>query len=416
MNLNFVWLWMAICTSSFASYVVTPLIPIYCVELTEHGGLGWSRADAFSLFGTFLIVLYTSPSLVGLLGDRLCGRRSLTLGGYTLLALGLLLLAGSSSYCAVCAALMAIGCGIGVVKVSLHALTGRLPSLVRQRGYEYIYVAACLGFVLGGLLSGVLFVTCGMYGVTITSFSFLVVSSGCFCRYSSCVADEVYASPIDEQTIASQSRLSFFIALLVLGLPFFICSNQLVTGMPVFLHQCVDRKVGSWSMPALWFGVIGSMTMVVLSPLIRRAWNRWGRLSGVEPLKCGVGFCLMATSFACASVAALSGQIDGVIMILLFVGLHALCHIADFHVRPVLLAAATTYTPVRYHTLCTALVYVCIGLGGKLAGTLASFVDEIGFSGVFGTSAALAAFCGCLAIIWWKYRQPMHVPESASIE
>jgi hypothetical protein len=84
------------------------------------------------------------------------------------------------------------------------------------------------------------------------------------------------------------------------------------------------------------------------------------------------------------------------------IGVHIICFIADFHVRPVLYASATSLMPTRYHTLSTALAYACIGLGGKLSGTLASFVDTIGFPAIFGICSCIALLCGITTFVWWK--------------
>ena len=413
MNLRFFSLLIAIFTISVASYVVTPLIPIYCIESLEHGGLAWSRADAFSLFGTFLALVYISPCVGGLLGDCIFGRPLIALFGYSLFVFGLLVLKAVSTYDAVFLALIAVAFGIGFIKVSLTSFVGRLPEEIRQKGYEYHYVAGCLGFVLGGLLSNVIFDYFSINGIIFVALGGAFVSICFFFGFS---GRRVFSAPQENQVIsnASEKSASFagslpFFVLLALGVPFFICSNQLVTGMSVFLHQCVDRKVWGWTIPALWFGVIGSTTMIVASPWLRKMWNGVVPSSRGEPLKFSVGCGLSALSFALAAMTAVAGPMAIISGVPLFLCLHALCHIADFHVRPVLFSMATSFAPPRYHTLCTALVYGCIGLGCKLAGTLASCADTIGFSSVFAICSLLSTVCGTIAFIWWK-RSSLSLP------
>ena len=402
MNFRFFWLLAALLCSAFASYVLTPLIPIYLVESCEHGGLAWSKSDAFSLFGTVLSAIYLSPSLGGFLGDCVCGRWVLAVVGFSIFGGGLVALPSCCSYNAVFVALMAISCGIGFIKVSLNSLVGRLPLVVRQRGYEYAYIVSSTGFMAGGLCSNWLFDTFGISGNVVASLAFALASACCFGAYVGLKgADEGWED--HRATVPeNQIQVSFFIAFVLLCVPFFVCSNQLITGMPVFLHQCVDRRIGDWSMPSLWFGIFGVVAMILLSPFLRRAWNRLGSANGNEPFKCAVGLSCMAVSFALAAWSAAFGGAAS--MVPLFLMIHMICQIGDFHVRPVLLAAATTYTPARYHTLCTAAVYGCIALGGKLAGLLASFVDGIGFSGVFGFTAILALLCAVIALAWSAQR------------
>ena len=391
-----------------ASYLVTPLLPIYFVESTLNGGLGWSRADTFSMFGSFLALIYIAPFIGGMLGDFILGKLATALLGYSLFGTGLILLNLFTDRDMVFLALIALSCGIGFVKVNLSAALGRLPVEIRQKGYEYYYIATCLGFVGGALFANSIFTAFKMKGLIATSCCCTMISSCLFFVFFGKAVQEKdtedqKASTSEPKTNHLHSVQAFFI-LLFCAVPFFVCSNQLATGMPVFLHQCVDRSVGGWTIPALWFGAIGSLTMTLISPWLRKAWkNTEGSFIRIAPLKLSVGFVIIAFSFAVTSFfASLQASSTTIFAIPLLLCVHLFCFIADFHVRPVLYSAATSLIPSRYHTLSTAFVYSSVGLGGKLAGTLASSVDTIGFSMMFLTCSVIAAFCGCLAFLWWK--------------
>jgi len=392
-----------------ASYVITPLLPIYLIESPDHGGLAWSRADAFSLFGTFLALIYIAPFIGGLLSDFVLGKLSTALLGYTLLSIGLILLNTYTDPNAVSLSLLALALGIGFVKVTLSAALGGMPQEMRQKGYEYFYVATCLGFIGGGFAANPIFSTFHMTGVVTTALCCIGISICFLCIFFGkellyCPQKVEKNRPSSPSTAASTRSPLAFLIFLIFAVPFFICSNQLATGMPVFLHQCVDRSIGSWTIPTLWFGAIGSLTMTLISPWLRKAWSRLpSSQQKIEPLKVSVGFTIIAASFAATSIFASLGTSTATFSgIPLLLCIHLTCFIADFHVRPLLYASATSLMPSRYHTISTALVYASVGLGGKLAGTLASFVDAIGFSVMFLLCAMIATFCGILAFIWWK--------------
>ena len=383
----------SVLTFSVASYLINPLLPIYFVESVENGGLGWSRAEAFTLFGSLLGLIYASPFLGGLLGDCILGKTLTAVLGYVLFGSGVGVLSFAKTYDFVFWAVVGIGLGIGCVKVSLTATIGRLNAELRAKGYDYHFVISSLGFALGGLLSYPLFTVCTMKGVVTCCLVSLLASLIFFLLLGRCLTtnEEAQQKPIASSEI---SWWAFF-ARLGFGLPFFICSSQLATGMPVFLHQCVDRTLGPWTIPATWFGVIGSIAMAFLSPVLRRKWASIEISSdALEWRKLTIGFGLAAVAFGCASCAALFH-----LSALLLLGVHIACFIADFHVRPVLYASATAFTPTRFHTLSTALVFCCIGLGGKLSGTLASLVDEIGFATLFAACSLIAAFCALLLLL-----------------
>jgi dipeptide/tripeptide permease len=395
-------------TIYIASYLVTPLLPIYFVESTIHGGLGWSRADTFSMFGTFLALIYIAPFIGAMLGDFVLGKLATTLLGYTFFGTGLILLNLFTDRDTVFLALAVLAFGIGFIKVNLSAALGRLPTEIRQKGYEYYYMATCLGFVGGALFANSIFTVFKMKGV--------IAASCCCTMISVCLFFIFFGKAIqgkdttDQKAPPTEPRNSnphnaqAFLLLLLFAIPFFICSNQLATGMPVFLHQCIDRSVGGWTIPALWFGAIGSLTMSLISPWLRKAWkNAEHSSTRTASLKLSTGFIIIAFSFAITSFfASMQASASSICAIPLLLCVHLLCFIADFHVRPMLYSAATSMIPSRYHTLSTAFVYSSVGLGGKLAGTLASFVDTIGFSMMFLTCSMIAAFCGCLAFLWWK--------------
>jgi POT family proton-dependent oligopeptide transporter len=413
---------LLLCTLTIysASYVITPLLPIYCIESTANGGLEWSKADTFSLFGTFLALLYISPFIGGLLGDFVLGKPLTAFLGYSLLGSGLIALSMYTDPTTVSLSLFALAIGIGCIKVTLSAALGKLPQEIRQKGYDYYYIATCLGFVGGGLIANPIFSAFKMTGVVATSLFCMGIS---LCFFFSFFGKEVFRGSQKEEnvdtsssaTVAPSNNSCAFFILLMFAIPFFVCSHQLATGMPVFLHQCVNRTVGGRTIPTLWFGAIGSLTMTMISPWLRRAWNTVpASPQRIEPLKLSVGCAIIAASFATTAVFA---TVDPSIAVLsgipLLLCIHLTCFIADFHVRPILYSSATSLVPARYHTLSTALVSTSIGLGGKLAGTLASFVDTIGFSVLFLICSILSAFCALLSFIWWK-RLPQlgYIPAS----
>ena len=332
--------------------------------------------------------------------DYLFGRPLTAFCGYGLFGAGLISLNAFSTVDAVFWALMEVGLGIGLVKVSLAASVGRVAPEMRKKGYEYHYICSTLGFSLGGVLGYPLF---SQYTIS----SVIGVGLGCsvvsFCLFAAFLGNEMFgrsavSQPVRPEPAQNSEGVSRFFFLIVLGLPFFICSNQLVTGMSIFLHQCVDRTVGDWTIPALWFGVTGSILMALLSPWLRRRWDSVD-VPAIDLLKFSVGFGLSAVAFAGAALVAVSELPLQIVILFCF---HVVCFTADFHIRPVLFAAATSLTPARYHTLSTALVFGCVGLGGKLAGTLASFVDTIGFPALFSICSLLAAFCGLFTFVRWR--------------
>lgn len=386
------------------SYLIVPLLPIYFIESVANGGLAWTRAETFSLFGTFLALINISPFFGGLLGDFILGKSITSLFGYGLTMSGLVMLYFFTSKDMLFLALIALALGFGIVKVNLTASLGHFPEELHQKGYEYYYLAVSLGFICGGLFSNPIFNAYSMTGVVIASLSCTIAS---LCLFFWFFRNEtVKSSPThSEAQVSSVASPRTFLLLAALAIPFFVCANQLTTGLSVFLHQCVNRTMGTWTFPTLWFAAIGSLIMTVFSPWLRKAWRSVGSSSQrIETLKFSAGYLIIGASFASAAVFALmdSGSAPSLLAIPLMLCIHVMCSTSDFHIRPVLFSAATGMISPRYHSLATGVVYCSIGLGGKLAGTLASSVDAVGFSVLFAICACLALLCGGLSFIWWK--------------
>lgn len=390
--------------ASCATHIVTPLLPIYLVETAAYGGLAWSKAEAFSVFGTFLAVLYISPFIGGMLSDCILGRPLASFVGYCLTFAGVYSLSAPLSRSSMVWALSMLATGFGFVKVNLVASFGALSAGLRERGYNLYYIFSSLGFAAGGPLSSLVFGKHKMRGIALASASLLTVSFTLFF-----VLYYLKVFSFNEQKPSANARESHpaqyesapFFALLLLSIPFFVCSSQLTSSLAVFMHQRANRTIGAVTIPALCFYATGSLSMMVCSPWLRK--NRlFTPCLKQEPRNFAVAFGCMAFSFATVSFLA---QLDlfaipAVFTLPVLTIVHFMCCVADFYVRPTLYSSAAHSGSKRYPTVCTALVYACIGLGGKGAGMLASLVETIGFCGVFASCAAVAAICGWCSFVW----------------
>jgi POT family proton-dependent oligopeptide transporter len=325
-----------------ATYIIVPLLPIYFVESLANGGLAWSKADAFSLYGTFLALIYLSPFFGGLLGDFVLGKSFTAFLGYGFITSGLSFFNMFASKNVLYFALLLLALGFGFVKVSLTAAIGRVSQEIRQKTYEYYYLASCLGFIAGGFLSNPLFNSYTMKGVLAAVLCCTIASVIFFFGF---FGREVFRRSLKERVShtpsSSSTNTGAFFVLLALGVPFFVCSCQLTTGIPIFMHQCVNRTFFGWTIPTLWFGAIGSLIMTLVSPWLRKSWSHMQTYSQkVEPLKFSVGFTIIAASLALTSILAsiYSSFIPSVVGVVLLLCVHMMSCIADFHVRPVLYA------------------------------------------------------------------------------
>lgn len=75
----------------FSYYAMRAILVLYLVDKVQSEGghgLGWSQADAISLYGTFTGLVYLTPLLGGWLADTFLGQRRAIMIGGTLMAAG----------------------------------------------------------------------------------------------------------------------------------------------------------------------------------------------------------------------------------------------------------------------------------------------------------------------------------------
>lgn len=386
-------------------YIITSILPIYCIESCAQGGLEWSKAEAFSLYGTYVAVACISPFLGGLCADFFCGRRIVASFGYILALCGILLLPSCRDSYSILVSTLSIALGTGFVKVclmsSLGTITLTMDQNIRQKLYEYYYVGMCMGFVVGNFVANPLFDLFKIKGIVGTVIGGVIISA---------LLGFQYFTPFmkKEETNTTIHPLPRGLLFLVLGgliflaIPFFLVSHQCHTSISLFIHQAVDRSIAGFTIPTLWFASLGSLIMVFFVPLHRRLWrSRETSLDFCEFVKTGVGFLLSASGFVCLSLlAAHQANLATSIFALLFA--NALFLIADIHVRPVLFSSVTRYVPSKYHTFSTAIVYTSVGLGAKLAGTFAARVDSIGFTNTFSICTLICLTCAALSALLWQ--------------
>lgn len=403
---------LAALTIGLTSYLVAPMLPIYCVESIENGGLGWSHMEACSFYGTYLAIAHIAPFIGGVLADFLIGRFFSVLIGYCLSIYGFYLLWFFPESMLV-PGVLSLALGTGCVKVSLATAVGKICSgawaTYRTKAYEYHYFTSCVGFIFGNFFSNLFFNLYGMKILFLLGSGMVIISVFSYLLSRPRllqVVEEGHGITKSTPPISSLSS-GILAGLMVMSVLFFLCGSQLNSSLSLFIHQKIDRSFFNLTIPTLWFSVFGFIVMTVTMSLRTRLWKSFEeRNSFIEPVKMAVGFLFLAASFVlfslCASFFTTWGSGLSLLIILVAMGL---LFMSDVHVRPVLFSSATKFSHPKYHTIATAIVYSTVGIGGKIAGWAAGTAETIGFQWLFAGCALIGFICfaGCLLL---SYRLP----------
>jgi proton-dependent oligopeptide transporter, POT family len=136
----------------FSFYSMLALFTLYLRHSTE--GFGWTAHDATSLYSNYLMFVYASPLIGGLIADKITGyRKAVMIGGFFFMAgHGLLSI---PALWAVYAALTCLVIGNGFFKPNVSTMVGNLypeGSHLKDRAYNIFYMGINVGAFLAPIV------------------------------------------------------------------------------------------------------------------------------------------------------------------------------------------------------------------------------------------------------------------------
>jgi proton-dependent oligopeptide transporter, POT family len=392
--------------STFATYLIIPMLPIYLVAPSLEGGRELSKGEAFSLFGTFLAIVYISPFLGGLLSDFVFGKRATLIFGYFLSFLGTFSLFYLNSHNLFLVSLFAVAFGTGLLRVNLTSCMSFFSSSEKpetiEKDFDGLYIALSLGFILSTFFSQLIFEWIRIQGLFLFSFiTFFLSSIFAFFALRGNIETQKTAQKEEKK---ENSNVRSLAVLLVFGLFFFVFMSQSMAATSVFIHEEIKRELFGFHIPTLWFQAFGSFTMLFGLSYLRKLWKRFMHFSSsLEFLKVGAGFFLLTLVFSLFYVLSIFKEQTMEGLQIGVIALSSLCFsFADAHVRPLLLSQSSQSVSSKYQTLATGCVYGAIGLGGKLGGEYAGCVEVLGFSSFFLLSILCTLFFGTISYLFWR--------------
>jgi len=142
----------------FSYYGMRALLVLYLISEISKGGLGWSGAEASTLYGWYTMFVYITPILGGILADKIFGFRNAIMIGAVLMTLGHLALAFDPMP-AFYLGLILLILGNGLFKPNISSIVGQLypeGSAKKDAGYTIFYMGINVGAFLGTLICGYL--------------------------------------------------------------------------------------------------------------------------------------------------------------------------------------------------------------------------------------------------------------------
>jgi POT family proton-dependent oligopeptide transporter len=360
------------------------------------------QALASSIFGLYVGLIYFTPVLGGLIGDRITGRRPAVLTGAMLMAIGHFMMAFEAAFLP---ALSLLIIGAGLLKGNLAAQVGGLYSHDdRRRDSAYtVYVTAVnIGAFVAPLVCGTLGELYSWhYGFAAAGIGMLVgiVIYVTGSRYLP--PEVVRADRVDRPRLQPGDGRVLVALFTLLGITslFWTTQAQVWNVYPLWLRDFVNRGAFGHSVPVTWFQSLDSLTVLLLAPALVVLW-RAQSARGREPTdlsKVALGCALYGAAFLLLTGGQLAAH-GGPVALVWPVVFHFFTSLGYLYAAPVALALVSRTAPIAVNAMMVGAYYLGIFVGGLVSGRLARLYEPLQ-PAAFWAVHALVAVSGTVLII-----------------
>lgn len=361
------------------------------------------QALATQLFGIYVGLIYFTPVIGGLLGDRWLGRTRAVLLGALLMAAGHFMMAFESAFLF---ALTALVLGSGLLKGNLAAQVGGLYDKSDQRrdsAFSIYNVAINLGATVAPLVCGTLGELYGWhYGFGLAGVGMLV-GTGIYLKGRRYLPpDEVRIKTVQRARLqpGEYKTMAAIIVLILIASLFWATQAQVWNSYPLWVKDRVARDLFDLLIPVTWFQSIDAVAVLVLAPLVLLLWNRQ-RKKGTEPgdfSKLMIGCGTYAAAFCwLAAGEALAG--DGQVALVFPVLFHFILGAGFMFVGPIMMSLISRVAPPSVNAMMVSSYYLSIFIGGILSGWLGRFFEVLTSSQFWLLHAAVAGSAVVLVLL-----------------
>lgn len=417
----------------FSYYGMRALLVLYLIASTSetlpdgsanwNPGFGWTKEQAYNLYGIYTSSVYLTPLIGGWLADKFLGtHRSMVIGGW-IIAAGHITLAftelfgvtpgdvvslnaSAGAYVCFVAGLALIVIGTGFFKPCVSVMVGQLygPNDPRRdSGFTIFYMGINLGAFLCPYVAGTLGETVGWHWGFGSAAVGMILGLLCYQflrpKYLKGIGlpphheaehedgkeptpeeiekakhDEFEANrPLDTKDF---QRLGVIVILAILGnIMFWAFFEQAGTTLNVFAQENTDRVVFGYEFPATWYQSVNALTIVVCAAFFSKLWvslDKAGK-NPSTPMKFAIGQWLLGLSFIAmifGSMQAKDGSLAGPHWLLIA---YIVITWGELCLSPVGLSMVTKLAPRRLQALMMGIWFLSLAAANFVGAQVAVF-------------------------------------------
>ncbi len=386
----------------FSYYGMRAILVLYITEQTisSNPGLGWSKADALSLYGWYTMFVYVMAIPGGILADKWLGQKKTVLLGGILIAAGELMLAfqGIAFFYS---GLILLVLGVGALKPNISTMVGGLYKKgdpMRDKGFTIFYIGINIGAAASPLIVGYVGEVYGWhYGFLLAGIGMLLGLAVYMWgqKFLKDVGNVVSVQKIEGTdkhvplTREEKDRIIVMLISFLIVIVFWGAYEQAGGLMNLYTKEKINRVVLGWQIPASMFQSVPALFVIIFGVPVANFWVKRQNL-GKEAsslFKMAVGTMVMGTGFFMMTAAAWQAEQTGQAMLIWLIISYLLQVIGELSASPVALSFITKLAPARYASLMMGIYFAATGLGNKVAGMVGALAENAGefevFTGIF---------------------------------
>ena len=404
----------------FSFYTVGGMWVLYVQNADQ--GFGWTQDRATSVWSTYLMFVYASPVIGGLIADWKLGyRRAVMLGGLFFMA-GHALLA-FRSIPIMYAALACLVIGNGFFKPNVSAMVGNLypeGSHLKDRAYNIFYMGINVGAFLAPLVAELMVQNFGFHPAFFMGALGMIVSVAIlwFFRKDVLSADKGFKAPsstaatavdLPPKGVSHQNpidlvpdwkRILALIVIFLIVIVFWMVFHQNQITLTYWANDNTD-----WNVTGIISNAINPAWVILLTfPLV---WF-WKRLDdrGLEPstpTKMAIGMCLTGAAFFVMYFAGKAGGDVGRVSPWWLISAYCVLTLGELMLSPMGLSLVSKVAPIRLRGLMMGGWFGATAIGNKLT-AIGVLWDDMPHSSFFALLGGMALF---MAVVLFFLLKPL---------
>lgn len=394
----------------FSYYAMRAILVLYLVDKVESQGghgLGWTQADALSLYGTFTGLVYLTPLIGGWLADAYLGQRKAIYIGGALMAAGQFMLGTPHAWIpGMETEMFYLGLGTlilgnGLFKPNISTMVGDLyeeGDHRRDGAFTIFYMGINVGAFLSGIVVGSVvaaydgsyqagFICAGIGMIISLIIQFLfaqkllgdigTVPAAKLEREKNAAKGEVRKEPL---TKIERDRIKVIMVMGLFTIIFWAGFEQAGGLMNLFTNNFTDRMIGDWEVPTTWFQSLNAMFIVIFAPVIASIWVRLGKNEPNSPVKFALGLVLLGIGFLfmIGAVLEMGGDASAKSSMWWLVGAYFFHTMGELCLSPIGLSMVTKLAPLRIASLMMGAWFLFVAIANKVGGVVGSLIGHGG--------------------------------------